>query len=268
MPVSGPDGSTTAPLSRDRRGAALAGADYVDPRDLTLRANQTGIGLPRRLVRAAGWGLPIKRTSEFIKMTVLPRWSWLVPTSAMLLAALALAPTQARAQVVKPFKITGEGVGPTGLPLPGQDPRPHWIVGEATHLGRHDGAGTVQTDSAVVDLAAGVITGEFGSGSPFVFKGANGERLVTWYGRTDHGASEPGTFTLTILGATPDGALIVQALWIAEFVAVPEESTGKFTGVTGSWVMIARSEPFVLGTNDPVSYSWEGEGRLTFRRGR
>ena len=201
-------------------------------------------------------------------MTVLPLWNRLVPTAAALLAALALAPAPAGAQVVKPFKIKGEGVGPLGLPLPGQDPRPHWIVGEATHLGRHDGEGTVRTDTAVVDLAAGVITGEFGSGSPFVFIGANGDRLVTWYGRTDHGASEPGSFTLTILGVTPDGDLIVRALWIAEFVAVPEESTGKFAGVTGSWVMLARSKPFVLGSDDPVAYSWAGEGRLTFPRGR
>jgi hypothetical protein len=201
-------------------------------------------------------------------MTVLPLWNRLVPTAAALLAALALAPAPAGAQVVKPFKITGEGVGPFGLPLPGEKPREHWIVGEATHLGRHYGEGTVQTDSAVGDPAAGVITGEFGSGSPFVFRGANGDRLVTWYGRTDHGASEPGTFTLTILGFAPDGYPIVQALWIAEFVAVPEESTGKFAGVTGSWVMIARSEPFVLSSDDPVAYSWEGEGELTFRRGR
>ena len=44
--------------------------------------------------------------------------------------------------------------------------------------------------------------------------------------------------------------------------------TGKFAGVTGSWVMVARSEPFVLGSDDPVAYSWEGQGQLTFRQGR
>ena len=197
----------------------------------------------------------------------------LVTTLTACALALVLTQSQAEAQV-KPFKLTGEGVGPCGLPQPGQDPRPHWIIGEATHLGRHFGEGTVQTDSAAPDPATGKIVGEFGSGTPFVFIGANakgddpnGNRLVTWYGRTDQGASKPGSFELTILGATAEGP-IVQALWIAEFVAVPEESTGKFTGVTGSWVMIARSEPFVLGSNDPVSYSWEGEGRLTFRRGR
>ena len=45
------------------------------------------------------------------------------------------------------IKITGAGVGPSGLPLPGQNPRMHWIVGEATHLGHHYGEGTVRTDA-------------------------------------------------------------------------------------------------------------------------
>src|SRR5262245_44843448 len=97
------------------------------------------------------------------------------------------------------FRVSGEGVGPAGLPLPGQDPRPHWIVGEATHLGRHYGEGSVRTDSAAFDPATGRITGEFGGGSPFVFIGADGDRLVTWYGRTDHGARRPATFDVTVL---------------------------------------------------------------------
>jgi hypothetical protein len=185
-----------------------------------------------------------------------------------LIAGLALATAPAHAQVVKPFKIKGSGKGPTGLPLPEQPARMHWIVGEATHLGRHYGEGTVRTDSAVPDPEHGVITGEFGSGDPFVFVGANGDRLVTYYGRTDHGASQPGTFTLTILGTTPEGAFIVEAAWIAEFVTVPDQSTGKFAGVSGSWIMYAFSEPFVLGSDDPVVYSWEGEGTLTFQKGK
>ena len=84
-----------------------------------------------------------------------------------------------------------------------------------------------------------------------------------------------GLFAALLLGAAPaspsaarDGALIVEAAWIAEFVAVPEESTGKFAGVTGSWIMYAFSEPFVLGSDDPVDYSWEGEGSLTFQKGK
>jgi hypothetical protein len=101
-----------------------------------------------------------------------------------------------------------------------------------------------------------------------VFTGANGDQLVTWYGRTDHGASQPGTFVLTILNVLPDGSLVVQAAWVAEFVAQPDQSTGKFAGVTGSWIMCAYSEPFVLGSDDPVDYSWEGEGTLTFPQGQ
>lgn len=35
--------------------------------------------------------------------------------------------------LAKPFKIRGAGVGPEGLPLPGQDARSHWVEGNATH---------------------------------------------------------------------------------------------------------------------------------------
>ena len=185
---------------------------------------------------------------------------------AAVLAVLALAAAGGAAQV-KPFKISGEGAGPLGLPLPGQDPRGHWVVGHATYLGKHTGEGSVRTDSAVPVFEGGQVVGfagEFGSGDPFVFTGANGDELATYYGRTDKGASTPGTFTLTIVGVTEGGAPIVEALWVAEFVAQPALSTGKFAGATGSWVMYAWSEPFVLGSSDPVYYAWEGEGRLTF----
>jgi hypothetical protein len=186
--------------------------------------------------------------------------------AALTICTLTLVqPNQTHAQV-KAFKISGSGVGPDGLPLPGQDPRMHWIVGNATHLGRHYGEGTVQTDSAALDPSTGKIAGEFGSGSPFVFVGANGDRLACYYGRTDFGAAKPGSFELTILGDLGGGVLLVQAAWIAEFVAQPDESTGKFAGVTGSWIMYAYSAPFSLGSNDPVYYSWEGSGKLTFSK--
>jgi hypothetical protein len=186
---------------------------------------------------------------------------------AALAAILALACPTAEAQV-KPFKITGEGVGPGGLPLPGQPARYHWVLGNATHLGQHCGEGTVQTDSADLDLAVGLITGTFGSGDPFVFTGANGDKLVCYYGRTQFGASEPGSFELVILDILDDGSLIVEANWIAEFVPQPDQCTGKFAGVTGSWIMYAWSEPFILGSYDPVYYAWEGEGKLEFRQGK
>jgi hypothetical protein len=195
------------------------------------------------------------------------RWlnSVVVPLAALV---AAFAPAGLAQAQVKPFKIIGAGIAPDGLPLPGQPPRLHWIIGEATELGWHSGEGTVQTDSANPDPAKGIITGEFGAGSPFVFDGADGDKLVTWYGRTDHGASTPGTFTLTIVGVDPaSGSPIVKALFIAEFVAVPGSSTGKFAGVTGSWIMYAETAPFVLGSSDPIPYAWEGEGKLTFRHG-
>jgi hypothetical protein len=189
-----------------------------------------------------------------------------------LIVFASLAAAAGPTTVVKPFAITGTGAGPDGLPLPGQPPRMHWAIGQATHLGRYEGAGTVRTDSAVVDLEHGVITGEFGSGSPFIFTGANGDQLACDYGVQPDSDAE-GTFTLTILGvlgALPDGTpiLLVEALWVADFVVKPELSTGKFAGATGSWVMIAQSEPFVLGSDQPVAYSWRGSGQLAFRRGR
>jgi hypothetical protein len=193
-----------------------------------------------------------------------PRRKLVTTSLAALVAVLALACGVAQAQT-KPFKISGAGVGPFGLPLPGEEPREHWIVGEATFLGRHFGEGTVQTDTAQFDPLTGQITGEFGSGSPFVFTAANGDELVCWYGRTDHGASEPGTFDLTIVGILEDGSLLVMAQWIAEFVPDPDESTGRFEGVTGGWVMYAwTTQPFVLGSDDPVYYAWQGQGTLTF----
>lgn len=181
---------------------------------------------------------------------------------AMVVAVLTLACHEAQAQV-KPFKISGGGVGPQGLPLPGQAPREHWSVGNATHLGKYAGDGTVKTDSAEFQ-SNGTITGEFGSGSPYVFTGANGDKLVCDYGRTANGATQPGTFVLTILDVLPGGYLVVEAQFLAQFIPQPELCTGKFAGVTGGWTMFAWTEPFVLGSTDPVVYSWEGEGQLNF----
>lgn len=152
------------------------------------------------------------------------------------------------------------------------DARSRWGVGNATHLGLHHGEGTVQTDSAEfnapTDGSLPYFSGEFGSGEAgFTFTAANGDELACQYGRTDKGASKPGEFVLVVLNAT-GGAFLVEAYWIAEFVPQPEKSTGRFKGVTGSWIMYAQSEPFFLGSNDPVSFSWEGEGRLTFPKGK
>ena len=192
------------------------------------------------------------------------RLTTLIVPLVALAAILNLACPSAEAKT-KHFKIFGVGAGPEGLPLPGQPARPHWVVGHATTWHTY-GSGTV-TDSAGGPDENGRITGEFGSGSPFVFVGANRDRLACQYGRTEFGAEEPGYFELTIVAVLDDGSLVVEALWIAEFVVQPELCAGKFADVTGSWIMYAQSEPFVLGSDDPVYYSWEGEGELEFGRG-
>lgn len=182
-------------------------------------------------------------------------------SSSLLVAVLMLA-GGAVAQT-KPFAIAGVGTGPEGLPFPGQPARPHNIVGVATHLGLHTGAGELVNDSIdSIDLVAGVITGKFHGN--FTFERKNGDKLACTYGDTTAGASTPGTYTLTVVGVTEGGDLIVTAFFVAEFVVNPTASTGKFAGVTGSWVMYAQTGPFVLGSGDSLDYGWVGEGELTF----
>lgn len=175
---------------------------------------------------------------------------------------LALGENPAHAQG-NSFKIVGAGVGPQGLPLPGEPPRSHWAIGIGTDLGIYHGEGTVQTDTANVQ-PNGDITGQFGSGSPFVFTAANGDQLACYYGRTDFGATNPGTFTLVPVPALGEGVYV--AFFVAEFVPYLPQCTGKFAGVTGSWIMYAMSEPFVLDSDEPLGYAWEGEGTLTLAR--
>jgi hypothetical protein len=173
---------------------------------------------------------------------------------------LALAQPQAQAQV-KPFKISGAGIAPTGLPLPGEPPRDHWAVGNATELGKYSGAGQVQTDTANFN-ADGTVTGEFGSPVPFVFTAANGDKLACYYGRTEFGATTPGTFTLV---PVPElGPFWYVAYFVAEFVPYDPMCTGRFKNVGGGWVMYATTDPFFLFASDPVPYSWEGRGSLDY----
>ncbi len=202
--------------------------------------------------------------------------------AAMIAIITMLAGATVEAQV-KAFKISGAGEGPFGLPLPGQAAREHWVVGTATHLGKHYGEGTVKTDSATPQFDTnGALThfsGEFGSGDGgFTFTAANGDELGCHYGRADADneavevpAAQPGTFELTVVDVMfVDGQplFLVEALFIAEFVPQPSLCTGRFAGVTGSWIMYAQSEPFVLGSDDPVYFSWKGEGKLTFVKGK
>ena len=182
---------------------------------------------------------------------------------AAVVATLSMLSYDAQAQV-KPYKISGDGVASEGLPLPVQPARPHTSVGNATHLGKYHGAGSIQTNTLNADE-----TGAFESGVPFVFTGANGDILSCNYGRTDLGASTPGTFAL-IPADAPNG--VYMAIFVAEFVPVPGDGcTGKFKGVTGSWVMYAVTKPFVIdatGINGSIEYSWKGSGELTFKKGK
>jgi hypothetical protein len=191
------------------------------------------------------------------------RKSWLntvvVPLVAFV-AVLTLASQVAEAQV-KPFKITGSGVAPSGLSLIPGVPAPHVSTGQATELGNHTGAGFF----TILDFT-GPLTAEFSSAPTYVFTAANGDKLAFTYGDVNNGAASPGEVTLI---PNSDGSF--SALFVAEFNPVPSQSTGRFAKVTGgSFVMIAQSSPFFLfGTaSTPFSYTWEGEGTLTFQKGK
>jgi hypothetical protein len=186
---------------------------------------------------------------RFVSRTWLP-----AVAAALLMASSAAAQT-------KPFGIIGAGTATSGLPLPGQPGRTHTSVGFGSFLGLYTGTGQVQTDTAVPQ-PNGTIAGDFGSATAYTFTGDDGDQLVTWYGRTDKGAAAPGTFVIV---PQRDGRVV--AHFLAEFVVDGAASTGKFRGVTGSWLMYAVTEPFVLGSTDPTDYAWVGSGSLTFPRG-
>ena len=163
-----------------------------------------------------------------------------------------MAPKQAEAQV-KPFKITGGGTAPDGIPLPvidgGSGTAPHSAVGNANFLGKYSGEGEVETLTASFN-SDGTVTGTFQSPVPFVFTGANGDILACYYGNTDYGAENVGKFTLV---PVPGFGGWYVAFFVAEFVPYDPDCTGKFQGVSGSWIMYAAmSDPFELGSTDPV----------------
>ncbi len=189
-------------------------------------------------------------------------------SSVLLLALVALfaaAPQPAQAQVTLPFKIIGKGVAPDGLALTGFK---HNFVGLATQLGLHVGQGQVQitgADGNPFNLD-GSISGTFDSATPCVFIGGHGDKLVCNYGKATGPVrpGAPGTFKLTPLGTPGPGQPYV-AEFMAEFVPT-SASTGKFAGVTGSFVMVATTVPFLLLDTKPVLYCWQGEGRLTYKK--
>lgn len=161
--------------------------------------------------------------------------------------AVALTPGRAHAQV-EPFKVTGQGTVDFIPLIPGQA-APHDADGTATHLGRYHAEGLVR-----LDQFTGPTTAEFSSAEPVVFTAANGDELHFDYA---------GMVELVPLG----GGLFV-TVWVAEFTPAAG-STGRFAKVIGgSFIMTAVTEPFVLGSADPVGYSWSGEGWIEFKNGK
>jgi hypothetical protein len=183
-----------------------------------------------------------------------------VPLTA-LVAALALACPQAEAQV-NPFKIVGGGNAPEGISLIPGVPVFHDAVGLATGLGKYRGEGAFQLLAFTSELTA-----DFSSAPDFVFTAANGDDLAFTYGDVDNGAAQPGKVELFPVG---DGSFV--AMFVAEFNPVPAKSTGRFANVvSGSFIMVAVSEPFFFDLDDPMDprttpfkYSWSGKGTLTF----
>jgi hypothetical protein len=177
----------------------------------------------------------------------------LVPVAA-LAVVFTLACHRAEAQV-KPFKVVGAGLIPDGIPTTPLDPRPHWAVGVATELGRYFNEGVVQ-----LLRFTSATTADFDSAEPCVFTAADGSELAFTYGDVSNGAQQPGEVTLY---PQDDGTFV--AVWVAEFNPIPELCTGRFANVVdGSFIMVAVTEPFVLGSTDPVGYEWEGKGWIEF----
>ncbi len=174
-----------------------------------------------------------------------------------LAVAIVFAATSLAAAQPKPFSVIGAGLVEY-VPLPGDLYHPkHFAIGTATTLGTYYGEGRVQTDRFT-----GPTTGEFHSAVPFVFGNLKGDRLACTYGDVANGAAQPGQVEIF---PQDDGRFI--AVWLAEFVPVPALCTGKFKGVKGSFMMLAVSEPFVVGdTTTPVAYAWIGSGRFTYAK--
>lgn len=191
-------------------------------------------------------------------MVRMSRFGWVASCLMVVVVVVGLASPHAQAQVVKPFKVTGAGTVDY-VPLVPFVPVTHDAIGEATELGRYYGKGRVQLIGFT-----GPTTADFNSAVPFVFIAANGDELAFTYGDTTNGAAGPGEVTLS----GPDAGGLFVATWVAEFNPVPNLCTGRFEKVIdGSFIMVAKTEPFVLGATDPVKYSWKGQGTLTFQNG-
>jgi hypothetical protein len=182
----------------------------------------------------------------------------IVCSSGLALVLVAVTAGAAEAQA-KPFMVSGGGFAPQGVSLVPGMPRPHSLAGVATHLGNYAGAGMFQITPPVPGLAPNQAS--FSSAPYCVFVAANGDQLVVTYGKG-------GTGVVTL---TPVGNNYFTAYFVAEFNPVPELCTGRFRGVTGSWLMIAQSSPFTFVSptdTSPFAYTWQGQGTLIFPKGK
>jgi hypothetical protein len=188
---------------------------------------------------------------------------WTLAAIAALVASLAVAGNSAQAQVNKPFAIKGGGTAPDGLPFPGFS-APHSATGVGTYLGAYKGSGEFYNDEITSIDAQGNIYGTFYSPVPFVFTAANGDQLACYYGNPNFGAQNEGTYELVHIAGPIGPGGTYQANFLAEFVPFAPACTGRFAGVGGGWTMKAVSAPFVLGSTDPLPYTWSGTGTLVF----
>jgi hypothetical protein len=174
---------------------------------------------------------------------------------------LAVSHGAARAQVVKPFQISGGGPAPDGISLIPNTAVVHYATGQATELGRYSCEGMFQL------LGFNSATVATFSSAPFcVFTAANGDVLTCTYGVVANGAAGPGVVTLTQVSPTS-----YTARFVAEFNPVPAMCTGRFANlISGSFIMVAQSTPFSFEGDhtSAFNYTWEGNGSLEFGKGR
>jgi hypothetical protein len=160
-----------------------------------------------------------------------------------------------------PFKLTGGGPAPDGLPLVPGTTAPHSATGTATKLGKYTGSGTFQLGSLQIS-PTGQVSGTFQGN--FVFVAANGDQLACNYG-----TGNSGTFTGQL---SPDGTAVNDVRFVALFTPDPAHSTGRFADVVGGgFTMIANAESVSLissvpGYTAPFNYTWNGDGTLQFKK--
>jgi hypothetical protein len=162
---------------------------------------------------------------------------------------------------VVPFKVTGGGPAPDGLPLIPGETAPHSATGTASHLGAYTGSGTFVLGSLQIS-STGAVSGTF-QGS-FVFVAANGDQLAFNYG-----SGFSGTFTAQL---SADGTTVTNVTFVAVFTPDPANCTGRFAKVVGGgFTMIANVASVSLastvpGFTPPFNYTWNGAGTLEFSK--